>query len=109
MGGHGKEITDASSVRKAFFAACNETSGVVYLEDQVHSIEGIRIYGSPWQPEFGYWAFNLPRGPPLAEKWKAVPAEIDVLIVHGPALGRGDTCLPALKRIGCADLLSEIQ
>ncbi len=38
-----------------------------YLEDELVEIEGIRIYGSPWQPEFCDWAFNLPRcvpGPP---------------------------------------------
>jgi hypothetical protein len=40
-----------------------------YLEDELVEIEGIRIYGSPWQPEFCDWAFNLPRcvpGPPTA-------------------------------------------
>ena len=26
-----------------------------------------KIYGSPWQPEFCDWAFNLPRGEPLAQ------------------------------------------
>jgi len=23
-------------------------------------VEGVKIYGSPWQPWFGGWAFNLP-------------------------------------------------
>jgi hypothetical protein len=32
-----------------------------YLEDELVEVEGIRIYGSPWQPEFCDWAFNLPR------------------------------------------------
>ena len=34
----------------------------IYLEDQEVTVEGLRIYGSPWQPEFCDWAFNLPRG-----------------------------------------------
>merc|ERR1712014_436512 len=55
------------------------------------------------------WAFNLPRGPELAAKWRAVPAGIDILLVHGPPLGRGDECLPLLNRTGCADLLAEVQ
>jgi len=101
--------TDAKAVRAAFAAACGEGAGVVYLEDQEHTLEGIRIYGSPWQPEFGYWAFNLPRGAALAEKWGAIPEGIDILMVHGPALGRGDAVLPSLKHVGCADLLNEIQ
>ncbi|CAK0827200.1 unnamed protein product [Prorocentrum cordatum] len=73
------------------------------------SVCGVRIYGSPWQPEFGFWAFNLPRGEAILEKWRAVPAGVDVLMVHGPALGRGDGCLPSWKRVGCADLLREVQ
>ncbi len=34
--------------------------GVIYLEDSETTINGIRIWGSPWQPEFGRWMFNLP-------------------------------------------------
>ncbi|HEY4121376.1 MAG TPA: metallophosphoesterase, partial [Byssovorax sp.] len=43
--------------------------GVIYLEDAVATIDGVRFWGSPWQPEFCAWAFNLPRGPELAERW----------------------------------------
>ena len=54
--------------------------------------DNIRIYGSPWQPEFFNWAFNLPRnGPGLASKWEAIPANTDILITHGPAWGFCDT------------------
>lgn len=41
-----------------------EAPNVTYLEDSSTAIQGIRIYGSPWQPEFCDWAFNLPRGKP---------------------------------------------
>ena len=34
-----------------------------YLEDAELTIDGVRFYGSPWQPAFADWAFNLPRGP----------------------------------------------
>ncbi len=33
----------------------------VYLEDSFVEIAGIKIYGSPWQPNFRDMAFNLPR------------------------------------------------
>jgi len=46
---------------------------------------GLRIYGSPWQPAFFDWAFNLPRcGPQLREVWSRVPEGIDILVTHGP-------------------------
>ena len=34
-----------------------------YLEDEAVTVEGITIYGSPWQPWFGGWAFNLAARP----------------------------------------------
>jgi len=114
-GDRGEVGVDRRSVREAFDKVCggrcdgSAPSGVVYLEDQEYTWRGIRIYGTPWQPEFGYWAFNLPRGDPLLQKWRAVPEGIDVLIVHGPPLGRGDRCEPNKKHVGCADLLSEVQ
>src|SRR5262245_49400997 len=32
-----------------------------YLQDSDAVIAGVRYWGSPWQPEFHGWAFNLPR------------------------------------------------
>jgi predicted phosphohydrolase len=78
---------------------------VHYLEDSGVVIDGVRFWGSPWQPEFNDWAFNLPRGPALAEKWAAIPPGIDVLITHGPPAGIGDRG-PSADRLGCADLLA---
>jgi Icc-related predicted phosphoesterase len=50
--------------------------------------ENIRIYGSPWQPEFYNWAFNLPRnGNELKEYWDAIPDNTDILVTHGPPFG----------------------
>ena len=66
--------------------------GVRCLIDDFVEFEGLKIYGSPWQPEFYNWAFNLPRnGEELAEKWAAIPANTDILITHGPAWGYNDT------------------
>src|SRR5207237_6820594 len=30
--------------------------GLVYLEDEEATVAGLRVYGSPWQPELGRWA-----------------------------------------------------
>jgi Icc-related predicted phosphoesterase len=59
-----------------------------YLEDEWMDIDGVKLYGSPWQPEFYNWAFNLPRnGEELKSKWDAIPNDTDILITHGPAFG----------------------
>lgn len=57
---------------------------VKVLIDESIEIDGLKIYGSPWQPEFHRWAFNLPRGEALKEVWAKIPDDIDVLVTHGP-------------------------
>ena len=61
-----------------------------YLEDTGVELEELKIWGSPWQPVFFNWAFNLPRGAPLREKWALIPDDTDVLITHGPPHLIGD-------------------
>jgi predicted phosphodiesterase len=82
--------------------------GVEYLCDSGTCVRGVSVWGSPWQPEFGEWAFNLPRGAPCRAKWELVPAGTDVVMTHGPPLGHGDLCKSGL-RAGCVDLLDELQ
>jgi hypothetical protein len=36
--------------------------------------------GTPWQPEFGGWAFNLPRGQHCLDKWERIPEDTDILV-----------------------------
>jgi Icc-related predicted phosphoesterase len=80
-------------------------TNAVYLEDSEVTIEGVRFYGSPWQPWFFDWAFNRRRGPDIQAKWELIPPGIDVLITHGPPAGHGDK-LDSGERVGCADLLA---
>jgi Icc-related predicted phosphoesterase len=82
--------------------------GIAYLQDQAITIDGVRVWGSPWQPEFFGWAFNLPRGPALAERWAAIPDAVDVLVTHGPPRGFGDR-VARDERVGCDDLWAAVQ
>ncbi|VDO25545.1 unnamed protein product [Heligmosomoides polygyrus] len=43
----------------------------------------------------------------MEEKWKVLPADLDVLITHTPALGYLDTF--GSERWGCRYLLNEIE
>jgi predicted phosphohydrolase len=76
---------------------------VHYLEDSALELDGLSIYGSPWQPEFGGWAFNLPRGEALRARWAAIPTGVDLLITHGPPHGYGDETWHG--HAGCEELL----
>lgn len=69
-----------------------ELTNGTYLQDTSITIEGLKIYGTPWQPEFSGWAFNLPRGEACLQKWNNIPADTDILVSHTPPLGFGDLC-----------------
>jgi Icc-related predicted phosphoesterase len=60
-----------------------------YLQDSGITWEGLRIWGTPWQPWFYDWAFNLYE-PDLLAKWALIPPGTDVLLLHGPPHGYGD-------------------
>lgn len=62
-----------------------------YLEDSSVECLGFKIYGSPWQPYFFNWAFNLPRdGDEIQQRWQDIPADTDILVTHGPPHSIGD-------------------
>lgn len=83
-------------------------SDFIYLEDQEVTLEGLRIWGSPWQPWFYSWAFNLQRGEEIDAKWQLIPRGLDVLITHGPPASFGDRCWDG-RRVGCADLMRHVR
>lgn len=82
----------------------------VYLEDESLSYENnsINFYGSPWTPTYGNcWAFMKDRDI-IHSKWDQIPTDTDVLITHGPPLGRGDKAIGNI-RAGCFNLLQQVQ
>ncbi len=96
---HTEEVEEAArAIRK----------NCVYLHDASHTIStGLQVYGSPWTPEYRGWAFMLERNV-IAEKWRQIPSTTDILITHGPPLGRGDFVAKS-GNVGCYELLKEIQ
>lgn len=79
-----------------------------YLEDEATEVNGYRIYGSPWQPAFCDWAFNLEVGAACKAAWDKIPSDVDILITHGPPFGMNDNCSDG-SRQGCKELLKAIQ
>jgi Icc-related predicted phosphoesterase len=91
--------------------------GVTYLQDSGVEIDGVKFWGSPWQPEFCDWHFNLPRGgSELVQAWAKIPSDTDVLITHGPPKGTLDLC-PAhparfrgeMVNVGCEHLATALE
>jgi Icc-related predicted phosphoesterase len=87
-------------------------SDITYIEDNEVLVgeKLVSVYGSPWQPEFYNWAFNLPRnGYELKEKWGNIPNNTDILITHGPAYGYVDRVIGRPENLGCELLTDRIK
>ncbi len=80
----------------------------IYLQDEEIVIDGVKFYGSPWQPWFYDWAFNLQRGPEIRAKWDLIPLDTGVLITHGPPAGHGGMTARGVDA-GCEDLLAAVE
>ena len=63
-----------------------------YLFDSVVIIDGVVVYGTPWQLHFCDWAFNLSEME-LEGKFNKMPDKVDILLSHSPPYGFGDTIM----------------
>ena len=81
-GNHDVSIEKKLVTKKDF-----EDAGIIYLENESVTIEGINFFGSPHTPQFGQWAFMKDRVK-LERFWRmAIPEDTDVVITHGPPRG----------------------
>lgn len=92
----------------------NSYKWIAYLQDDWLGVgSGLddiaKIWGSPWQPEFMNWAFNLPRNSDkLKEVWSNIPVDTDILVTHGPPHGYCDIVKGKSERLGCELLRARI-
>jgi len=54
-----------------------------YLEDESITIEGAKIYGTPWCDMGKYFA----RGDDAVARWAGIPDDVDILVTHLPPSG----------------------
>eukprot|EP01084_Bolivina_argentea_P160294 279161_1 len=92
-----KQLPNAETIKSLIL----DSKYWIYLEDSCINLYGLNIYGSPWQPCFFNWAFQLNRGEELKNKWNLIPNDTNILITHGPPFCHGD------KRFSLKSLKSE--
>ena len=82
----------------------------IYLRDKSIKINDISIYGTPWQPLFNNWAFNInDTENELYIKYKNIPKKIDILITHCPPYGILDKTSKYGSSLGSKMLYKRIQ
>ena len=90
-------------------AARELLSNAIYLENSGTEVAGLKIWGSPVQPEFNNWAFNVARGAAIRRYWKMIPENTDVLVTHGPPFGVLDKSHPTTAHLGCEELANAVE
>lgn len=102
-----------------------EVPGLVVLHDKTITINGIKFYGTSWQPFFYDWAFNVGEwkyideggkinwtdSVKLTEYYSRIPGDTQVLITHCPPYGIRDNVgdmSKAGRRTGSLELLNRI-
>lgn len=89
-----------------------ENYNITYLKDEIIEINGIKIFGSPYVPTFGNWAFMKDRVK-LERMWRqSINEGVDIVITHGPPKGILDLSFDKnrnLERCGDKSLLNRIK
>lgn len=97
---------DTSLEKKLITKELFTSKGITYIEHESIEIEGLKIFGSPYTPEFNNWAFNVKREK-LFKYWEAVPLDTQILITHGPPKYILDNDHNEL--LGCKSLYKKVQ
>jgi Icc-related predicted phosphoesterase len=80
---------------------------IIYLEDSMIEINGVKFWGTPVTLPFHNWAFN--RTPEqIIKYWKMIPDGIDVLITHGAPKYIMDTSPWSKTHTGSDTLAEEV-
>jgi Icc-related predicted phosphoesterase len=70
--------------------------GIIYLENASVKIEGLLVWGSPYTPRYGKWAF-MRAEQELGSIWNTIPDDADIVITHSPPRGMLDLTFDAEK------------
>lgn len=77
--------------------------GIIYLNRDSVTIDGVKFYGCPESPRFHHWAFNRDQC-----DWLHIPEDTNVLITHTPPFGILDVSYRGYDNCGCKYLLDRV-
>ncbi|KAL4877160.1 Metallo-dependent phosphatase [Aspergillus karnatakaensis] len=111
-GNHDLYLDSLSSVNREARDAENKGSinwkSLIYLENSSTTLntsksQEIKLFGSPYTPKHGNWAFQYPRADSRSWEDIGIPDDTDILITHGPPRAHLD-----LGHLGCQHLLDKL-
>jgi len=96
--------------------------GIKYLFMDSVEIMGFKIWGSPFVPRYGPWAFMKPRSEMMRKVWDFMDYDADIVVTHTPPMGILDVTdsyiqtvngvsesrVKILESVGCKSLRKKI-
>ncbi|OJZ92689.1 hypothetical protein ASPFODRAFT_56257 [Aspergillus luchuensis CBS 106.47] len=126
--GQGLSDEELREIKELYTGQEAQDAGIRYLEEGMHVFRlgngaVLRVYASPYTPEFCQWGFAYPRevdryNPPEEGEGdgdggirKVVPdyPGVDVMITHGPPYGVLDQVVPNHMSVGCEHLYRAVK
>lgn len=80
----------------------------IYAEHSTIEVLGLKIFASPYTPEFMDFAFQYKGAQDAKKIWSQIPSDIDILVTHGPPKGTCDQTQSGFHA-GCDELYRRIQ
>lgn len=81
-GNHDTSIEKGFVTRKSI-----EDLGIIYIYMETKEVAGLKIWGSPYCPRYGNWAFMKDRASMMKKVWDFMDPEADIIVTHTPAYG----------------------
>ncbi|KAF9505568.1 hypothetical protein BS47DRAFT_1353829 [Hydnum rufescens UP504] len=109
---HRDDKEDSDEILALMRSPAVQAAGIVYLQDELYEFqlyEGGHIwsvYGLPWQPYFGNWAFNYHPGDEASAIASKIPP-CDILLTHGPPEHTLDLAFHG-RHEGCPELAEHV-
>jgi Icc-related predicted phosphoesterase len=101
---------DTSLEKGLITRATIEGLGIRLLINEEVTIEGLRVWGSPFTPRYGDWSYMKDRGT-INRIWDNIPEGLDILITHGPPYGVLDATYDhhnKVELVGCSALRKRV-
>jgi Icc-related predicted phosphoesterase len=108
IAGNHDYVFDSNSKYRSILLTYADVDNCYYLENETIEIEGISIYGSPFTPRYGDWAFMRYRGEEMGDVWKTIPNKVDIIITHTPIHGYQDLTYQNINA-GCEALKERLE
>lgn len=80
---------------------------IIYLQDELAEIEGLKIWGSPRTPPFCNWHFMNTEEELDHYYYINIPPDIDILVTHGPPFGILDQTIEG-QHVGSKSLVKHV-